>query len=316
MDLDDVESIFAKTFGGADNLVVGDLSGTDAVDVAADLAAFGGGDDAQPDNVVTTATNGDDVVSIAGAGPNAAVSGLSARVSVSGAIAGSDRLTVNALAGSDVVDASALSANSALLTLNGGDGDDVLLGGAGNDTLLGGAGDDVLIGGPGTDTIDGAPGDDVVIQEHQRRSRHLGDRRRDALAEGPRPAASGARPCSRSAGRSRRCPAPTWPASLARPDLAPGEARATCRRQDRTSVLAPAGQAARSGTRTQAGRPRGRSEGEVLCHRRAYPHPHPARPRRRRDRRWRLCGHRGAAPRRRGRPSSSTPPCASSATRP
>jgi Ca2+-binding RTX toxin-like protein len=132
--------------------------------VVADLAALGGGDDAQPDNVIIAATNGDDIVSVAGAGPNAAVSGLSARVIASGAIAGSDRLTVNALAGSDVVDATALSANSALLTLDGGDGDDVLLGGAGNDTLLGGADDDVLIGGPGNDTIDGAPGDDVVIQ--------------------------------------------------------------------------------------------------------------------------------------------------------
>ena len=163
MDLDDVESIVAKSFGGADNLVVGDLSGTDAVDVVADLAAFGGGDDAQPDNVVATATNGDDVVSIAGAGPNAAVSGLSARVTASGAIAGSDRLTVNALSADDVLDATGLAAGAALLTLDGGDGDDVLLGGAGNDTLLGGAGDDVLIGGPGTDTIDGGLGDNVVI---------------------------------------------------------------------------------------------------------------------------------------------------------
>ena len=82
---------------------------------------------------------------------------------MSGAIAGSDRLTVNALAGDDVIDATGLAAGSALLTLDGGDGDDVLLGGAGNDTLLGGAGDDVLIGGPGNDTIDGGPGDNVVL---------------------------------------------------------------------------------------------------------------------------------------------------------
>jgi Ca2+-binding RTX toxin-like protein len=56
-----------------------------------------------------------------------------------------------------------LSAGTALLTLSGGDGDDVLLGGAGDDTLLGGAGDDVLIGGPGNDTLDGGPGDNVVL---------------------------------------------------------------------------------------------------------------------------------------------------------
>jgi Ca2+-binding RTX toxin-like protein len=162
MDLNDVEFIVAKTFGGSDKLVVNDLSGTDVINVVADLAAIGG-DDGQPDNVVVNATDGDDVATVTGAGPNVRVSGLPALVSVSGAIAGSDRLTVNSLAGADVVDASGLSANSALLTVDGGDGDDVLLGGDGDDVLLGGAGDDVLIGGPGTDTIDGGPGDNVVL---------------------------------------------------------------------------------------------------------------------------------------------------------
>src|SRR5215831_8526286 len=56
MDLNDVESIVAKTLGGADNLVVNDLSGTDVTDVHADLAATGGGDDAAADNVVVNAT--------------------------------------------------------------------------------------------------------------------------------------------------------------------------------------------------------------------------------------------------------------------
>ncbi len=159
MDLNDVEAVNVKALGGADNLVVDDLSGTDLVDVSADL----GGDDGAPDNVITNATNGDDVASISGTGPNATVSGLAANVSVSGIVAGSDRLTVNGLQGDDVLDATALAANSALLTLAGGDGDDILLGGAGNDTLLGEAGDDVLIGGPGADTLDGGPGDNVVI---------------------------------------------------------------------------------------------------------------------------------------------------------
>ena len=164
MDLDDVESIVAKALGGADNIVVNDLSGTDVTRVTSDLALVGGGDDAQPDNVITNATNGDDVVNVAGTGPNASVLGLPARVTLSGAIAGSDRLTVNALAGDDVVDATGLAANAALLTANGGDGDDVLLGGAGNDTLNGGAGDDVLLGGPGVDILDGGLDDNVVIQ--------------------------------------------------------------------------------------------------------------------------------------------------------
>jgi Ca2+-binding RTX toxin-like protein len=163
MDLDDVESIVARTLGGTDNLVVGDLSGTDVTNVHADLASSGG-DDGAPDNVVVNGTNADDGVTVTGAGPSAQVAGLSARVSVSGASAVNDRLTVNGLGGDDVIDASGVAAGSILLTLDGGEGDDVLIGGGGDDVLLGGAGDDVLLGGPGNDTIDGGPGDNVVIQ--------------------------------------------------------------------------------------------------------------------------------------------------------
>ena len=57
-----------------------------------------------------------------------------------------------------------MAAGSIALSLNGGDGDDVVIGGDGNDNLVGGAGDDVLIGGPGVDTLDGGGDDDVVIQ--------------------------------------------------------------------------------------------------------------------------------------------------------
>ena len=165
MDLNDVETIDAKTLGGADTVTVNDLSGTDVVNVKADLNASGaGGDDLAADNVIASATNGDDAVIVAGTGTDARVLGLAARIDVAGAIAGSDRITVNALAGDDVVDASGLAANSALLTATGGEGDDVLIGGAGDDTLLGNAGDDVLIGGPGTDVLDGGGDGDVVLQ--------------------------------------------------------------------------------------------------------------------------------------------------------
>ena len=65
MDLNDVESIDVKALGGADNLVVNDLSGTDITSVDGDLAATGGGDDLAADNVIANATNGSDVVSVA-----------------------------------------------------------------------------------------------------------------------------------------------------------------------------------------------------------------------------------------------------------
>jgi Ca2+-binding RTX toxin-like protein len=163
MDLDDVETIDARLLGGTDTLTVGDLSGTDVTDVGADLAAFGGADDAAADNVITDGTNGDDVAIVAGGGTQAQVLGLATRTTITGAGPGVDRLTVRALAGDDVIDATGIPAGSILLTLDGGNDDDVLLGGAGDDTLLGGAGDDVLIGGPGLDVLDGAPGSDVVI---------------------------------------------------------------------------------------------------------------------------------------------------------
>jgi Ca2+-binding RTX toxin-like protein len=164
MDLDDVESIDANALGGTDFVTVNDMSGTDLGNLTADLAAPGGGNDVAADNVIVNATNGDDVVTVSGSGTSAQVAGLQALVSVSGGIAGSDRLTVNALSGDDVVDASGLAASALLLTVSGGNDDDVLIGGAGNDTLSGDAGDDVLLGGPGADVLDGAPGDDVVIQ--------------------------------------------------------------------------------------------------------------------------------------------------------
>jgi Ca2+-binding RTX toxin-like protein len=163
MDLDNVENITANLLGGTDVLTVNDLSGTDVDTVAPNLAGTAGVDDLAADNVIVSGTNGDDVITVTGSGTNASVLGLPARVSITGARAANDRLTVNALAGDDVVDASSVLAGAILLTADGGAGDDVLLGGAGPDTLLGGADDDVLIGGAGLDILDGGTGDNVVL---------------------------------------------------------------------------------------------------------------------------------------------------------
>jgi Ca2+-binding RTX toxin-like protein len=95
-----------------------------------------------------------------------AVVGLAAAVSVTGAEAANDDLTVNLLAGDDVLEASALAADGIDLNGHGGNDDDVLIGGSGNDTLTGGTGDDVLIGGPGSDSLDGGgQAGDVEIQD-------------------------------------------------------------------------------------------------------------------------------------------------------
>src|SRR5213075_2971848 len=105
----------------------------------------------------------DDVAQVSGDQNGTAILGFAARVNILHAEAANDRAVVQLLAGDDVGDASGLAATAIQLTMDGGDGDDVLIGGDGADTLLGGAGDDVLIGGPGNDTLDGGPGSNIVI---------------------------------------------------------------------------------------------------------------------------------------------------------
>ena len=164
MDLNDVEGIDFNALGGADVMVVHDLSGTDVTEINLDLARRADSVMPQPDSVIVEGTNGDDVIQVSGDASGVAVVGLAAQVNITGAEAANDRLTLNARAGDDVVEASGLAAGAIQLTANGEDGDDVLIGGAGADTLAGGAGDDVLVGGLGLDILDGGPGDNVVIQ--------------------------------------------------------------------------------------------------------------------------------------------------------
>jgi Ca2+-binding RTX toxin-like protein len=168
MDTDDLEIVDLNALGSPDTLTVNDLSGTDVGEVAVNLSGIIGGTagDGAADNVIVNGTNGDDDVVVSGDASGVGVAGLAPDVSITGAEAGSDRLTVNLLGGNDVLDATALAADGILLTGNGGDNDDTLIGGDGNDVLNGDAGDDVLIGGPGTDTLNGGgQAGDVVIQD-------------------------------------------------------------------------------------------------------------------------------------------------------
>jgi Ca2+-binding RTX toxin-like protein len=165
MDLNDTESIDFNALGGADNIVINDLSGTDVSEINLNLAAAGGAGDGAADTIVINATNGDDVIIVTDDGNGGVtVLGLAATVNIAGFEAANDRIIINGLAGDDVIEASGLGAGSIQFTGDGGAGNDVIVGGAGNDTLLGGEGDDVLVGGGGIDVIDGGPGDDVEIQ--------------------------------------------------------------------------------------------------------------------------------------------------------
>jgi Ca2+-binding RTX toxin-like protein len=166
MDINGVEHVNLVELGGTDTTTVNDLSGTNVTNVAIDLAAPAGSGtgDGAVDNVIVNATAANDVVRLSGLGSSLSVDGLSAQVSIAGAEP-TDQLTVHGLAGDDVIDASAVGTGAISLTLDGGDGADVLIGGANNDTLLGGAGDDVLEGGPGQDILDGGTGSNILIQD-------------------------------------------------------------------------------------------------------------------------------------------------------
>jgi Ca2+-binding RTX toxin-like protein len=198
MDLADVEHIGFDAFGGADSIVVTDLSGTDAETVDVDLAAFGGAGDGQPDSVIARGGDGDDVFAGTSSPAGVHVSALGVDIDVTGGEPGADGVIAEGGAGSDTVryggtdgddiipvfangtaasiaplgaariDAAAVES----LVLLGLDGADAISavgnlaalttitmdGGDGDDTVLGGNGPDLLVGGDGEDLVDGNQG--------------------------------------------------------------------------------------------------------------------------------------------------------------
>ena len=174
MDLDDVELIDFNALGGADNIVVGDLSGTDMTEIGLDLRGPNGGGDGAADTVTVNGTNGADVFGAAGDAGGVNVFGLQAAVKIFFPEQANDRLTLNALGGDDAINASSLEADGIQLTMNGGlgqdvfvgsEGDDLINGGDGNDTALMGAGDDTFVWNPGddNDTLEGQDGFDTML---------------------------------------------------------------------------------------------------------------------------------------------------------
>ncbi|HEY2424416.1 MAG TPA: calcium-binding protein [Pseudolabrys sp.] len=162
MDVNDTETINVRALGGEDTITVNDLTGTDVTNVNVDLGVTGGGADDQADTIVLNATEGDDAITVTSNNGVVTVTGLAKEVTISN-FDTNDRIVINGLGGDDAIVASGLE-TGIQLTLNGGDGADVLVGGAGNDILNGNAGDDVLIGGPGQDVLDGGTGNNVNIQ--------------------------------------------------------------------------------------------------------------------------------------------------------
>ena len=167
MDLDDVERIDFRALGGADNVVVGDLTGTDMTRADIDLRGPNGGGDGAADTITVNGTQGADSFTAAGNAGGVNVTGLQTAVNVVFQEQANDRLTLNAQAGDDVVNALALAADGIQLTMNGGLGVDQLIGSAGGDLVNGGDGDDIALMGAGDDTFVWNPGDDNDTLEGQ-----------------------------------------------------------------------------------------------------------------------------------------------------
>ncbi|MGN6429295.1 MAG: calcium-binding protein [Gaiellaceae bacterium] len=164
MDTAGVEQVDLNALGGADEVFVGDLSGTDVATVNIDLAGSLGGTtgDGSVDQVHVDGTRGNDAIGIGGDISGVTVSGLRAQVAIKHQEP-TDQLTVSGFDGADSIDASALAANAIALTLDGGTGDDTIAGGQGVETSIGGDGNDVIDGNKGNDTALLGSGDDVFV---------------------------------------------------------------------------------------------------------------------------------------------------------
>lgn len=75
-------------------------------------------------------------------------------------VAAIEQASLTGSAGADTIDASGLTVATAVVTLDGGAGNDSLRGTGGNDLIFGGDGNDTLRGGAGNDTLDGGIGND------------------------------------------------------------------------------------------------------------------------------------------------------------
>lgn len=108
-------------------------------------------------------TGGRDLVTVRTLAGATVVSGLSARVEISGEDGGQDVLTINARAGNDRISATLLTDDAMKLVVRGGSGNDVIRGGNGRDALFGDSGRDQLLGSRGNDELTGGSNVDQFI---------------------------------------------------------------------------------------------------------------------------------------------------------
>ncbi|UGS36485.1 calcium-binding protein [Capillimicrobium parvum] len=164
MDLGGIEQIDTTTLGGADTFVAGDLSGTDLEALNTDFAGAPGGTtgDGLTDRLVVAGTSGKDDITASGQAGALTVTGGRAVVQATH-LEPADGLEIDALASDDTVTTTALAADAAQLSVDGGTGDDTITTGAGADTIAGGDGADLVTPGMGADVGALGAGDDTFV---------------------------------------------------------------------------------------------------------------------------------------------------------
>jgi Ca2+-binding RTX toxin-like protein len=155
MDLDDVELVDLAALGGTDTVTVNDLAATDVTGVTLDLGVGASGDTAA-DAVTVNGTTAVDLFNVSGSAGSVLVQSVSLGVSIVRAEPANDTLTVSLSSGDDIFSASSLAGTSVVLTVNGGNGNDVIVGSQGGDIIDGGANTDYVDGGAGIDSATNA----------------------------------------------------------------------------------------------------------------------------------------------------------------
>jgi hypothetical protein len=120
MDTGGIEFVTFNALGGADNVTVNDLTGTDVTSVDLDLAGALGGTtgDGQTDRITVNGTNGADAVTVAGGAGNVNVNGLTPAVNLLHAEA-TDQLDFEAFNVGDTVSSGGLAAGTIQLFVDG-----------------------------------------------------------------------------------------------------------------------------------------------------------------------------------------------------
>lgn len=152
-DITDVEAFEVHTRDGGIVTEVMDLAGTGVREVRMTPSSFERG----VNTLMVAGTEADDEIWVEGVVNNFVVHGLVPIIR--GVSGGFDRLVIKGLGGNDRISLERFSANAVPwiafpVTLDGGDGDDVLIGRAAPEALLGGPGNDTLIGNGDFDVID------------------------------------------------------------------------------------------------------------------------------------------------------------------